>query len=333
MDKEIYIIWIILAVSVISISLFSNEVFAQQTPEDCGPNKVFREGQCFALAATFSVKIPAGTSVPGCEETSEGCFIPPVVTIDLGRTIHWTNDDNAVHTVTSGNAAEGPDGNFDSSMILSGETFSHHFIRVGEHPYFCMLHPWQVGTVIVVGSPSGDGKITFDIVPPKILQPKDIIIDASDSKGAFVTYEVLAIDNEDEIVKPSCIPRSGSLFSIGDTKVVCSAFDSAGNAASKKTFLVTVNPPSLSIPDWIKEVAAFWCDDKIDDASFIEGIQYLIDNGIIIISGSTSIGSGGPEIPSWIKNNACWWSQGLISDSDFASGLEFLIVQGIIRVN
>jgi len=153
-----------------------------------------------------------------------------------------------------------------------------------------------------------------------------------DSNGAIVTYEVLAIDNEDEIVKPSCSPSSGSLFSIGDTQVVCSAFDSSGNAAPQKSFLVTVNAPSLLIPDWIKDVAAFWCDDKIDDASFIEGIQYLIENGIIIVQATASGSGSTQEIPSWVKNNACWWSQGLIADVDFASGLKYLIEIGVIKI-
>ncbi len=65
--------------------------------------------------------------------------------------------------------------------------------------------------------------------------------------------------------------------------------------------------------------------------SFIEGIQYLIDNNIIIVSASSGYGSS-QEIPSWIKNNACWWSQGLISNSDFANGIEYLVREGIIRV-
>jgi len=175
------------------------------------------------------------------------------------------------------------------------------------------------------------GTIT-DVTPPKILQPKDITINAIDSRGSVVEYEVLAIDDVDQIVKPFCRPSSGSLFPIGDTTIVCLASDSAGNSATQVSFTITVNTPSLVIPDWIKEVAAFWCDNKIDDAPFIEGIQYLINNDIIIVQ-ATSLGyNDSQEIPSWIKNNACWWSQGLITNSDFASGLQYLIGQGIIKV-
>ena len=88
----------------------------------------------------------------------------------------------------------------------------------------------------------------------------------------------------------------------------------------------------IIIPDWIRNVAGFWCNDEIDDTSFVGGIQYLIENKIIIVPAAESETSSTQAIPSWIKNNACWWSDGQISDKDFASGLEFLIKNGIILV-
>ena len=94
---------------------------------------------------------------------------------------------------------------------------------------------------------------------------------------------------------------------------------------------VIVNPPQAGIPDWVRNVASFWCEDKIDDAAFIEGIQYLIDNNIIIVSTTSGYGSS-QEIPNWVKNTACWWSEGLITSEDFTTGIEFLVSEGIIRV-
>jgi len=273
-----------------------------------------------------------GASVPGCEETNE-CFIPYQVSINVGDTVTWVNDDTAAHTTTSGTNPDGPSGVFDSSLVLAGSSFSFTFNEAGTYEYFCMVHPWMEGVVIVESASTETPIPTIrDITPPKILQPSDVIVDATDSNGARVTYDVLAIDDVDQIIKPTCRPSSGSFFSVGDTTVSCTASDSAGNSARPITFTVTVNPPSILIPDWIKEVAAFWCDDKIDDSSFIEGIQYLIDNDIILVP-STSSGYGSYQsIPSWIKNNACWWSQNLISDEDFAGGLQYLIGQGIIRI-
>jgi predicted secreted protein with PEFG-CTERM motif len=104
----------------------------------------------FADHATASVSIAAGSSVPGCEATNE-CYIPYQVTIDPGGEVTWSNDDTAAHTVTSGTAAEGPDGNFDSSLFMAGTTFSVKFTdyEPGTYPYFCMVHPWMTGEVIV----------------------------------------------------------------------------------------------------------------------------------------------------------------------------------------
>ena len=91
-----------------------------------------------------------GSSVPGCEETADGCFIPSPVTIPVGGTVTWENNDTAAHTSTAGSATEGPSGVFDSSLIMAGSSFSHTFDSAGTFDYFCMVHPWMAGSVIVV---------------------------------------------------------------------------------------------------------------------------------------------------------------------------------------
>ena len=97
---------------------------------------------------TVSVDMPAGTAVPGCEETNE-CYIPASVTINAGDTVEWTNSDTAAHTVTGGSPAEGPSGVFDSSLVLGGASYSFTFEEPGSYDYFCMVHPWMVGDVQV----------------------------------------------------------------------------------------------------------------------------------------------------------------------------------------
>src|SRR3989337_3223574 len=97
---------------------------------------------------TVEVSIPAGTSVPGCEETNK-CFIPSSVSIMKGYTVVWSNDDTAVHTVTSGSPADGPSGMFDSSLLIGGKSFEHTFDSSGSVDYFCMVHPWMTGSVQV----------------------------------------------------------------------------------------------------------------------------------------------------------------------------------------
>jgi predicted secreted protein with PEFG-CTERM motif len=90
-----------------------------------------------------------GSSTPGCEDTADGCFIPSPVTIPMGGTVTWENNDTAAHTATGGSATEGPSGVFDSSLIMAGSSFSHTFEDAGTFDYFCMVHPWMAGTVIV----------------------------------------------------------------------------------------------------------------------------------------------------------------------------------------
>ncbi len=93
------------------------------------------------------VSIAVGASSPGCDKTNE-CFNPSSLTIVVENTVIWTNDDTAAHTVTSGSDATA-DGIFDSNLFMAGKTFSHKFDSTGEYPYFCLVHPWMTGSVIV----------------------------------------------------------------------------------------------------------------------------------------------------------------------------------------
>ena len=100
----------------------------------------------FADHMSATVTNAPGSSTPGCEPE---CFIPSMVTLDIGGEVTWENDDTAAHTVTSGTPTEGPDGIFDSSLVMAGSSFSHVFAEAGSYDYFCMVHPWMQGMVMV----------------------------------------------------------------------------------------------------------------------------------------------------------------------------------------
>jgi len=99
-------------------------------------------------SGTHTVNIAEGSGTPGCEETNE-CFLPNPITISVGDTVLWNNPDSAAHTVTSGNISDGHDGMFDSGLFMSGNTFEFTFDKAGTYDYFCMVHPWMTGKVIV----------------------------------------------------------------------------------------------------------------------------------------------------------------------------------------
>ncbi len=88
-----------------------------------------------------------------------------------------------------------------------------------------------------------------------------------------------------------------------------------------------------SIPSWVKNNAGWWADGQIDDNSFVQGIQYLIKEGIMKIPPTApSTGTGNNQIPSWVKNNAGWWADGQIDDNSFVQGIQYLIKEGIVRI-
>ena len=101
-----------------------------------------------AAPKTVIVDIPVGTAVPGCETTDE-CFSPARVSINAGDTVEWANIDTAAHTVTGGSPAMGPSGVFDSSLLMASANYAFTFDEAGSYDYFCMVHPWMVGSVSV----------------------------------------------------------------------------------------------------------------------------------------------------------------------------------------
>jgi nitrite reductase (NO-forming) len=83
---------------------------------------------------------------------AENAYDPKEVSIRVGDTVTWTNDDTTLHTVTSG-TSDGivgtPSGAFDSGFLAEGATWSYTFDEAGEYPFYCSPHPWMIGKVVV----------------------------------------------------------------------------------------------------------------------------------------------------------------------------------------
>jgi len=84
---------------------------------------------------------------------NSGCYTPVTAIVDVGGVVTMTNTDpTGVHTFTSGTIdgfAPLPDLVFDSSVLRSGNSFEWIPTQAGEQPYYCMLHTWMIGTIIV----------------------------------------------------------------------------------------------------------------------------------------------------------------------------------------
>ena len=90
--------------------------------------------------------IPEGAAIP---EDGKIFYNPETINISTGTTLEWINEDAAMHTATSGIPASGSDGVFDSGILNLGDTYEFTFVDVGNYDYYCILHPWMIGTVNV----------------------------------------------------------------------------------------------------------------------------------------------------------------------------------------
>ena len=70
-------------------------------------------------------------------------FEPPVLTVKVGTTVTWVNDDDIPHLVSE------KDGKFRSSALDTGDKFSQTFSTAATVEYFCAIHPHMTGKIVV----------------------------------------------------------------------------------------------------------------------------------------------------------------------------------------
>jgi hypothetical protein len=90
----------------------------------------------------------------------------------------------------------------------------------------------------------------------------------------------------------------------------------------------------IQIPTFFKNVASWWSDGLIEDFEFVDGIEYLINEGIIEIPNlSQNTSSNENTIPDWVRQNIGWWANDLTSDTELVNSIQYLVEKGIIQVN
>jgi plastocyanin len=105
-------------------------------------------GAVIALADERDEPPPAaaGSAGPAAVTIRDFSFTPADLTVSVGDTVTWTNDDDFAHTVTSS------DDLFDSGDLAGGQTFEFTFTEPGRYPYVCNIHPNMTATVTVEAS-------------------------------------------------------------------------------------------------------------------------------------------------------------------------------------
>jgi len=191
------------------------------------------------------------------------------------------------------------------------------------------------------------------------LTPLQILSElVQNSNTEFSSYENLnnvfgfgAADSEfiaelDEIVTPIELD-DGCMLSKSQTS------ERYGDSDQQSKFAVAgvitqqgIDAPVIPIPEWVKKNAGWWSDGTMNDDTFTNAIEFLIEKQILDIPMKENISEVPKDkekhefeeivevipIPDWIKNNAGWWSDGTINDDAFVSAIQYLVEQGIIDV-
>ena len=302
----------------------------------------------FAEESTWKIRILEGAS----EVDSSRMFYPDELPVSVGDTIEWINEDSVTHSITSG-LPEHPDyhGHFfypgavePNQSILLPLTDSGH----DAYYYLCEIHPWMTGKIFVaeafMAQPETDIPIAVNGAVLQIGKP--VMVSGKVHQDFWGTeYEILVYDTNNELVdvkygnfdenseyshKIETNSEQWKENNMFQVKLVYALPSKVAQASFE--FSENTNINNESIPDWIKNVGDYWCNDEIDNSEFVNAIQFLIEKNIISIDESNSAQGNFQQVPDWVKSNTCWWSENQISDLDFLSGIEFLVNKGTIRV-
>ena len=96
-----------------------------------------------AAATGVAALATAGKITPNQVGIGNFQFTPRTLTVKAGTTVTWTNHDDIRHTVTA------TDKRYGSGAIDTDGTFSHQFTMPGTYTYFCSIHPFMTGTIVV----------------------------------------------------------------------------------------------------------------------------------------------------------------------------------------
>jgi len=161
-----------------------------------------------AFATSYDINMPTGSASPDAPyfwQNEKSGLATGDIDIFVGDTVVWQNADTAKHTITSGTVEDGPDGIFGGSNFISpGQSYKFTFTQIGQFQYYCLIHPWMVGTVFVtdgtktinqVGKTVGDGSVTFNV---EYLSDRLLALSTIDEGQKSITFEIIGNAKSDD---------------------------------------------------------------------------------------------------------------------------------------
>ena len=216
------------------------------------------------------------------------------------------------------------------NFVIKPDRDYTHLSSVTENGQFRILASWEPEIL----ESNSDAKIIFDVTDIflknkpvstnyefSITQDGELLFEqngvSTDSKTEHNVVDFTVPDNLSGIVNLNFNNLGGNEFATTSIPIMIHKN--------------TTNDSAL-IPDWIREDALLWSEEKITDDKFTDIINYLIKNEIITISENQFDAMKVNKIPSWIRTTASWWTDGQIDDKTFVESLEFLVKKSIIPI-
>ncbi len=276
------------------------------------------------------------------KETAKA-FYPDILPMEPGDSITWVNEDSKAHSITSGmpKAPEYSGMFFKTGNIDAQKSGSVKITDLKDHfafYYFCEIHPWLTGKIVVSTAPESqpDTALPIAISHTTYSKGQDIQVAGKVADDyAKISYQLLVYDKtklidiiEGHFNDDATLSETIHTDKLASAKYTLKLVYGLPTQIASTSFDLK-NTSEYKIPSWIKTEAKLWSSSAISDGEFIQTIQYLSKEKII--NSQTQIGQS-KVIPYWIKTNASWWTNDLISDTEFVSALEYLVNAGIIQI-
>lgn len=284
-----------------------------------------------AHAQNYQIAILDGTS----KQESGLKFYPETLPFSGDDTITWKNEDSTPHSITSGIGAH-PEysGKFFKTGTISPGKSGSAKIDVKQNfafYYFCELHPWLAGKLVVDTAPESQPETTNPIVTTGQIGSDVAISGQVHLDFRKTPYDILTYQGDTLVdVKHGIFDDAGAYV------------DSIKNLSpGQYTLKIVYGLPtqigttqiqvSEQIPSWIRTNAKWWSEGITTDTEFVKAIQYLAKEKVIKLSKGDATNSDA-IVPAWLKTSAGWWASGQISDTEFAKSLQYLSDNGIIQI-
>lgn len=217
-------------------------------------------GMSFSSALAYEdVTIPLGASI----KSNPFSLSPSIVNIKTNETVVWYNQDDTIHSVTTGTPQYGFDGRIDSGPIQPGQSFSYTFSKQGVYQYFCIFHPWMTGAVNVgIGGQveplyqisvstdkssyrAGDNILVSGQVS-KFIPNEIITVWITDSQGKGIAESHVETENGSKF--ETSMPAGGALWIPGSTYTIFAQYGSRSEVATSQIEYEPNSKPSIPPP-------------------------------------------------------------------------------------